>query len=152
MLRGAQARAFEPEKIAALSELIEADLGYQLHQSVQRTKVALSTSEEAEFRFDEPGLHLRASVTRQQFESWIEPDLQSIRRAVAEVMSAAALPDSAVDRVFLTGGSSLVPAVRRIFNHRFGADRVRTGNAFTSVASGLALRAQTSQPALALRS
>jgi hypothetical chaperone protein len=152
MLRGAQARAFEPEKIAALSELIEADLGYQLHQSVQRTKVALSTSEEAEFRFDEPGLHLRASVTRQQFESWIEPDLQSIRRAVAEVMSAAALPDSAVDRVFLTGGSSLVPAVRRIFDHRFGADRVRTGNAFTSVASGLALRAQTSQPALALRS
>ena len=56
-------------------------------------------------------------------------------------MTGSDLRDSAVDRVFLTGGSSLVPAVRRIFEHRFGHDRVRAGNEFTSVASGLALRA-----------
>jgi hypothetical chaperone protein len=41
----------------------------------------------------------------------------------------------------LTGGSSLVPAVRRIFERRFGADRIRTGSEFTSVAQGLALKA-----------
>jgi hypothetical chaperone protein len=46
-----------------------------------------------------------------------------------------------VDRVFLTGGTSFVPAVRRIFEKRFTAERVRTGNEFTSVARGLALRA-----------
>ena len=51
MLRAARVRAFEPEKIAALSELIESDLGYQLHQAVQRTKIALSAQEHAEFRF-----------------------------------------------------------------------------------------------------
>jgi hypothetical chaperone protein len=43
--------------------------------------------------------------------------------------------------VFLTGGSSFVPAVRRIFIERFGADRIRMGDEFTSVARGLALRA-----------
>jgi hypothetical chaperone protein len=43
--------------------------------------------------------------------------------------------------VFLTGGSSFVPAVRRIFESRFGAERIRTGNEFTSVARGLAVRA-----------
>jgi hypothetical chaperone protein len=47
-----------------------------------------------------------------------------------------------VDRVFLTGGSSFVPAVRRIFANRFGEDRIQTGNEFTSVARGLALRAE----------
>jgi hypothetical chaperone protein len=157
MLRGARVRALEPDKIAALSELIEADLGYQLHQAVQRTKVALSSHEQAEFRFDEPGLHLRASVTRQDFESWIEDDLNAIRKAVAQVVNAAGVPDTAVDRVFLTGGSSLVPAVRRIFEERFGhkdrfgQDRVRTGDAFTSVASGLALRARAAQPVLTAR-
>ncbi len=46
-----------------------------------------------------------------------------------------------VDAVFLTGGTSFVPAVRRIFDARFGAERVRSGNEFTSVARGLALRA-----------
>jgi hypothetical chaperone protein len=47
-----------------------------------------------------------------------------------------------VDRVFLTGGSSLVPAVRALFASRFGAERVRSGDELVSVASGLALRAR----------
>jgi hypothetical chaperone protein len=46
-----------------------------------------------------------------------------------------------VDRVFLTGGSSFVPAVRRLFASRFGKDKIRGGHEFTSVAHGLALRA-----------
>jgi len=44
--------------------------------------------------------------------------------------------------VFLTGGSSFVPAVRRIFASRFGKERIRGGHEFTSVAQGLALRAR----------
>jgi len=46
-----------------------------------------------------------------------------------------------VDRVFLTGGSSFVPAVRKIFIRRFGESRIRGGNEFTSIARGLALGA-----------
>jgi hypothetical chaperone protein len=148
MLRAARIRAFEPEKIAALSELIEADLGYQLHQAVQRTKIALSQQEHAAFDFHDHGFNLHASVTRADFESWIQPDLAAIEQAVAEAMTGSGVHDLAVDRVFLTGGSSLVPAVRRIFERRFGPDRIRAGNEFTSVASGLALRARASQTAL----
>jgi len=48
---------------------------------------------------------------------------------------------SCVEHVFLTGGSSLVPAVRAIFVQRFGATRIDTGAEFTSVARGLALSA-----------
>jgi hypothetical chaperone protein len=148
MLRAARVRAFEPEKIAALSELIEADLGYQLHQAVQSTKIALSRQEDADFRFDHHDIHLQASVARTQFESWIAADLASIAQAVEEVMVASGLRDGAVNRVFLTGGTSLVPAVRRIFERRYGADCVRTGDEFTSVASGLALRARASHETL----
>ena len=46
-----------------------------------------------------------------------------------------------MDAVFLTGGTSFVPAVQAIFASRFGLSRIRTGNEFTSVARGLALRA-----------
>jgi hypothetical chaperone protein len=148
MLRAARLRAFEPAKIEALSELIEADLGYQLHQAVQRTKIALSNQEQAEFHFRDHGFNLQAPVTRAQFESWIASDLAAIEQAVQDVMANSGAHDASVDRIFLTGGSSLVPAVRRIFEHRFGADRVRTGDEFTSVASGLALRARASHQAL----
>ena len=146
MLRAARARAFEPAKIAALSELIEADLGYQLHQSVQQTKYALSSQDNATFRFHHHGLDLQAPVTRAEFESWIAPDLAAIHRAVDEVMTRSGVDDRAVNRVFLTGGTSRVPAVRRIFESRFGADRISTGDEFTSVASGLALRACAMSP------
>ena len=56
-------------------------------------------------------------------------------------LNAVAMKPDAIDSVFLTGGSSFVPAVRRIFIERFGAERIRMGDEFTSVARGLAVRA-----------
>jgi hypothetical chaperone protein len=54
------------------------------------------------------------------------------------VLANASIAIADVDRVFLTGGSSFVPAVRRIFERRFGAERVEAGNEFVSIANGLA--------------
>src|SRR6202789_343522 len=51
ILKSARARAQEPEKIEALINLVEEDLGYQLHQAVQRVKMDLSHNESAEVRF-----------------------------------------------------------------------------------------------------
>ncbi|MGA2889310.1 MAG: Hsp70 family protein [Terracidiphilus sp.] len=144
LLKSARIRALEPEKIQALITLIEEDLGYQLHQSVQQVKFELSHSHSAEFRFREGGMDLRISVTRREFESWIENDLQAIENSIDKLLKASGIHPHAIDRVFLTGGSSFVPAVRRIFETRFGEDRIRGGNEFTSVAHGLALRAAES--------
>jgi len=145
ILKSARVRALEPEKIQALIAIIDDDLGYQLHQAVQRLKFELSRSQEAEFRFHDsphlPSIDLRIPVTRAEFELWIEDDLQSIELCVDALLCSAGVDARAVDRVFLTGGSSFVPAVRRIFATRFGEQRIRSGNEFTSVASGLALRA-----------
>ena len=46
---------------------------------------------------------------------------------------------ASIDRVFLTGGSSLIPAIRAIFDRRFGTERIATGGELTSIAHGLAL-------------
>src|SRR5580692_11705030 len=141
ILKSARARAQEPEKIAALINLIEEDLGYQLHQAVQRVKMDLSHDEFAEFRFRDGSMDIVATVSRADFEGWIADDLRSIERCVDALLVASNIAPREVDRVFLTGGTSFVPAVRRIFESRFTASRVRTGNEFTSVARGLALRA-----------
>lgn len=142
ILKSARVRALEPEKIGALIAVVEQDLGYQLHQAVQRVKFALSQHESAEFRFHDGGLDLRIPVTRREFDAWIADDLKAIEGSVDSLMQGAGIHPRDVDRVFLTGGSSFVPAVRRIFTSRFGKDRIRGGHEFTSVAQGLALRAQ----------
>ncbi|HEX4032793.1 MAG TPA: Hsp70 family protein [Terracidiphilus sp.] len=142
ILKSARIRAIEPEKIEALIALIDEDLGYQLHQAVQKVKFELSHSHSAEFRFRDGSLDLRIPITRANFESWIVEDLRAIERCVDGLLENCGVQPQLVDRVFLTGGSSLVPAVRRIFASRFGEQRISAGNEFTSVAHGLALRAQ----------
>jgi hypothetical chaperone protein len=144
ILKSARIRALEPEKIEALIAIVEEDLGYQLHQAVQELKFKLSRDQDAEFRFRGGGMELRIPVTRARFESWIAEDLQAIEAAIDSLLRNSGIDPGAVDRVFLTGGSSFVPAVRRIFESRCGASRIRGGNEFTSVAHGLALRAAES--------
>jgi hypothetical chaperone protein len=141
ILKSARIRALEPEKIIALITLIEEDLGYQLHQAVQRVKFELSRNDAAEFRFRDGSMDLRIPVTRREFESWIANDLETMEESIDKLLKSSGIDPRSVDRVFLTGGSSFVPAVRRIFETRFGKDRIRGGNEFTSVAHGLALRA-----------
>jgi hypothetical chaperone protein len=142
ILKSARANALEPEKIEALITLIDEDLGYQLHQAVQRLKIELSHQESARFYFRDGSMDVQAGVNRADFESWISEDLQSIEQCVDGLLETTGISPKAVDRVFLTGGTSFVPAVRRIFETRFTPERVRTGNEFTSVARGLALRAR----------
>jgi hypothetical chaperone protein len=139
ILKSARARALEPEKIEALTHLIEEDLGYQLHQAVQKVKVELSRSEVAEFRFCEGSLDLRIPVARTDFEQWIAGELRRIDASVDSLLQMSGVSSEDIDRVFLTGGTSFVPSVRRIFQNRFGEEHIRSGNEFTSVAHGLAL-------------
>ncbi len=134
-LRSILVQSLEPEKVERLIALVENDLGLQLHRAVQQCKLELSTAEETCFSFRHPAVSIHRQVRRAEFEEWIREELTAIETTVEQVMKHARKP---VDRVFLTGGTSLVPAVRRIFETRFGADRIAAGNEFTSVAAGLA--------------
>jgi len=140
MLRSVRAQAFEPRKIEALLHLIQQDLGYRLHKAVQEVKCRLSVAENAVFRFLDADVHIETEVARRDFENWISVELTAIEKSVDSLLSTAGVQPRDVDMVFLTGGSSFVPAVRRIFETRFGPERIRSGNEFTSVARGLALK------------
>ena len=146
ILKSARIRALEPEKIEALIAIVEGDLGYQLHQSVQSAKFKLSQGESAEFTFRDgragaSTIELRIPVSRCDFESWIVEDLAAIEHSVDVLLKSGGVKPHEIDRVFLTGGTSFVPAVRRIFTSRFGRERLQGGHEFTSVAEGLALSA-----------
>ena len=143
MLRGIRSQSLDPERIAALLHIVQNDLGFYLHQAVQSMKVELSSELAGSFVFEDYVVRMNGKVKRSSFEKWIEPDLEKIRGCVERLLHSTGLDAHDVDRVFLTGGSSLVPAVRKIFEDRFDAQRISGGSEFTSVAKGLALRALT---------
>jgi len=130
--------ASDPAGIDRLIHVIEDDLGLPLHQAIEANKRALSESASSRFVFDHAGLLLQVDVSRAAFDAWIAEELQAIDEAVQEALRRAGVAASAVQRVFATGGSSLVPAVRARLAATFGADRLVGGNELTSVAWGLA--------------
>ncbi|MDV4179059.1 Hsp70 family protein [Rhizobium brockwellii] len=131
--------SLEPEKLETFVDLIDHDEGYPLYQAVSATKMALSASEEAPFDFAPLGRGGHRSIKRSDFEGWIADDLARIEGALDDVLDKTETKPSEIDKVFLTGGTSFVPAVRRIFTERFERDRIESGGELLSIAHGLAL-------------
>ena len=63
--------ALEPQKIAALIEIVDHDLGYRLYQAIEGTKCNLSSAPASAFVFKELSTGIDESVTQSQFENWI---------------------------------------------------------------------------------
>ena len=145
-LRSLRARAMEPDKIDLFIMLVTEDLGFQLHRAVQQAKYELSAAEHATFSFRVPGIQVSKKVMRAEFEEWIADELHAIASCVDHMLESGGVKTAEIDRVFLTGGSSFVPAVRNIFESRFGHERIVGGSEFTSVARGLALRSRDLSP------
>ncbi|HSU19519.1 MAG TPA: Hsp70 family protein [Acidobacteriaceae bacterium] len=128
-----------PERLRNLIALIEDGLGYALYQAVSTVKAELSRADSTVLNFRHKSFAMERSITRVEFESCIEPDLARLAATVDQVLKEASTPPEAIDRVFLTGGTAFVPAVRRLFEQRFGLEKLAGGGEFVSVAEGLAL-------------
>ncbi len=143
-LRKLAAASDRADELEALATIVEMDMGFALYRAVGAAKATLSREHTARLVFTGEGIAIDAEVSRDDFEAWIAADLLQIDGAVDAAMSAAGLSEAAIDAVFMTGGTSFVPAVRRLFERRFPADKIHQGDAFQSVASGLALLAADS--------
>lgn len=141
-----QRSAVEPDAIGRMIALIDNELGFALYDAVTQLKRTLTAEGHASFRFSGAGVEIEATVSRAEFERWIAPDTARMAQAVDDALTDAGVTQAQIDRVFLTGGTSLVPAVRRIFTERFGPDRIMSGGELTSIAHGLALIAQEDDP------
>lgn len=133
--------AVEPERLDALIHLVRNDLGFALYRAVERTKLELSEAHESRFEFHDGPVVIDTPVFRGDFMTWIWDEVEKIAGCLDGLMSECGVTPADVDAVFLTGGSSLVPAVRGLFLERFGAEKLHSGGELTSVAGGLALRA-----------
>jgi hypothetical chaperone protein len=140
-LRKLQAASDDPDAMERLIDFVDLDLGFELYQAISAVKIRLSEAESTRLDFDSHGIRLSADVTRAEFERLIAPDLARMAAAADDTLRRAGLGHGDIDAVFTTGGTSQVPAVRRLFVERFGEDRLHAAHPLQSVASGLALYA-----------
>lgn len=132
------ALAREPEKVERLLRVVRERLGHRLAFAVEDAKIALS----AELRtvvplaFIEAGLTV--SPTRAEFDRAIAARIERLYETARDCIAAAGLGPAAIDTIFLTGGSSRVPAVRAAIGRAAPSARLASGSDLLSVASGLA--------------
>ena len=131
--------SLSPEKIGLFLEVIRNDWGFNIYRAVSEAKISLSSVESTQFTLKLGDLDIDERITRADFERWIKDDIARIEKTVDDLLDREGINARDVDSVFLTGGSSFIPAVRRVFAARFGDARLAEGHNFLSVAYGLAL-------------
>jgi hypothetical chaperone protein len=132
----------EPEKIERLLRAIENRLGHELLARVETAKIELSEAPIARLSLSGVADRLALRIARRSFEKAIAESVARIEARVQEVLRLSGVGPAAVATVFLTGGTSGVPAVRTAIARAVPDARIVAGDAFGSVAAGLALDAR----------
>ncbi len=128
-------------RLHKVAELLKYNGEFKLIETVEAAKCALSRQEKAHITFEYGYDSFDVVVTRRQFEKAIAEETKKLKLCIAEVVETAGMTPNQIDAVFITGGSSQVPAIRRIFVDQFGETRLKEADAFTSVGFGLGLTA-----------
>jgi hypothetical chaperone protein len=136
-IAGLLARAAEPRKVGRLLKVVHERLGHRLAFAVEDAKIALSAAGHAGVPLDfvEPGL--AATARRSAFDRAIRGHTARLHRTARDCIAAAGLRPADIETIFLTGGSSRVPAVRDAIARAAPSARLAGGSDLLSVALGL---------------
>ena len=128
--------------IQNLENLIKDNYGYMLFQAIENAKCELSNSDLSSVFLSNYDILINETVLRSEFEKYITDKVLKIEECVKSVIKNAAISEDAIDAVFLTGGSSYIPIIQKVFKDKFNTAIIKQSDAFTSVAYGLGLHAK----------
>ncbi|MBW6472373.1 MAG: Hsp70 family protein [Anaerolineaceae bacterium] len=130
----------DPLGIQRLETLVNEKLGFKLFRELESAKIKLSTDYMTTLSFFENELSFKELVLRTHFEKLIREELEMVDKALDELMLKSGLKPDQIQAVLRTGGSSEVPIFIERLSERFGIDRIKEINPFTTIVGGLALK------------
>ncbi len=130
-----------PVRLKALQALIFNDLAFSFYNMVESTKIALSSQGAALAMLKEKDLDIWELYTRSQLEKDIREYSEQIEQVVLGTVAASGLEVRQIDAVVKTGGSSNIPLFTEMLGRVFGSEKVKSSDLFSSVTSGLAIKA-----------
>ncbi len=119
------------------------ELLQNLRDQAERTKIALSGADSADFVLDLParGLSYRRAFSRAELEALLKPFIDRSLEKCRSALRDAELSANHVDEVVLVGGSTRIPYVRRRVEEFFGRKPHTELNPDEVVAMGAAVQA-----------
>ena len=135
-------QAVEPEKTERLLTVLTKQLGHRIAFEVEAGKIALTDTERTNIALPFVEQGLSASATRDEFDETLSSELTRLRLAIWNCLALAGTDAENIDTVFMTGGSSRVPAIESVLAEEIPDAKIKRGDDFLSVALGLTLEAQ----------
>lgn len=126
-------------RVKNLLTLIEDNLGYVLFKAIENAKFGLTQEDTSVLRFDTSGININESITIEDFEDEIiSKNIDKIESYLKDFLETQNIDHQQIDTVFMTGGTAYVRPVQHIFTRFFGAHKIKSGDNFNSVATGIA--------------
>ncbi|MGK0138851.1 MAG: putative chaperone protein, partial [Algoriphagus sp.] len=136
-------------KVKNLLTLIDKNLGYFLFQKVEEAKIELTQKDITNFTFNAEGIAFEETISISDFENdIIAEDVKKISVYLDDFLLKNEVDYIAIDSVFMTGGTSMVRALKKLFINKFGDSKIKSGDNFNSVAMGLAYSYQKFEDAV----
>ena len=131
-----------PELLARLIRVTTQRQGLALAMAVEAGKIALSDADHVRLQVAALTGGPNPLASRAKFEQVIAPALGRITGTIAQVLADAGLTPTQIGTVFMTGGSSSLPALHACVRAALPGARIATGDMLGSVGTGLALEAR----------
>jgi hypothetical chaperone protein len=141
MVRDLEKLSLEPEKLARLCEVIEAELGHDVAFAVEAGKIAANTKGAGQIDLGIVEKGLCAQLQSAAMATSLQGFQAELQEAIRETLTLANLKPAAVGAVVYVGGTSLMHTVPDAVTQILPNARSIQSEAFTAVVDGLALAA-----------
>jgi hypothetical chaperone protein len=131
-----------PELVERMIDIVRHRQGHALAAKVERAKIELTAQAATTLDVDLSHERLAVPLTRAGFDEAIADAADRVVRTIAVTLADARLAASQITTLFLTGGSTAVPLLKRGVLAMFPAATIVEGDMFGSVGLGLALDAR----------
>lgn len=130
------------DKIERLLHILEHHDGHRLIETVERAKIELTAHDKTVLDLHAYAPDLRLTLNRSGVAKAVAPGVGRIVEAISATLGDAGLTPDRIDTVFMTGGSSLMPAVQKEVSRLLKRDDLASGDMFGAVGRGLGLEAR----------
>jgi hypothetical chaperone protein len=134
--------SLSPELIERLIAVVESRRGHSIALGVEAAKIALSAQTCATIDLTDVERDFIIEVNRDSLQAAIADRLGALTRTLEQALAEAGLDGERIDAVFLTGGSTAIPAVRAVVTARTPRAAIVEGDLFGAVGLGLGLDAR----------
>ena len=131
--------AKDKEPISRLLELITDGYYFDFLQAVVNAKIELSSKDSVDLNMNFFTKPFSVPITKKEFNLVSKDEIDKIEKTLLDTLYTANLKAKNIDKVLLTGGTTLIPSVKAIYQKIFGEDKLIQTDVFSSVGYGLAL-------------